>query len=176
VTPETSRGKAAAPRFFDLLRSLRDHDVEFVLIGGFAVGFHGYPRATKDVNIVPEQSRDNLARLWSTLQELEARPVELEEFRPQELPVPFSFEALVEGGANWALETRLGRVDVMQWVQGADDYGELRSNAVELVAPEIGHAVWVAGLDDLISMKEAPGRDLDLIDITALRMAHGLEE
>jgi hypothetical protein len=128
------------------------------------------------VDLVPDPSRDNLVRLWNTLQELEARPVELEEFRPQGLPVPFSVEALVEGGGNWALETKLGRVDVMQWVQGVDGYGELRANAVELVAPEIGHPVSVAGLDDLISMKEAGGRDLDLIDVTALRMAHGLEE
>jgi hypothetical protein len=176
VTPEESPGEGKPPRFFDLLRALREHEVEFVLIGGFAVGFHGYPRATKDVDIVPEPSHDNLARLWSALQALEARPVELEQFRHEELPMPFSFEALVEGDGNWALETRLGRIDVMRCVKGIESYDELRSNAAELAVPEIGHPIWIAGLDDLISMKEAAGRDLDLIDITALRMAHGLEE
>jgi len=42
--------------------------------------------------------------------------------------------------------------------------------------PETGGTVWFAGLDDLLEMKRAAGRDQDLMDITALRMAHGLEE
>ena len=36
-----------------ILRTLIAHDVEFVVIGGLAVGAHGFPRATKDVDVVP---------------------------------------------------------------------------------------------------------------------------
>ncbi len=41
-----SRGDGESPAldFYGLLRELREHDVEFVLIGGFALGFHGVPR------------------------------------------------------------------------------------------------------------------------------------
>ena len=72
--------------------------------------------------------------------------------------------------------TRLGRVDVMQWVAGVDTYEELRANAASEDIPEVGGTVWFAGLDDLLTMKREAGRPQDLIDITALRMAHGLEE
>ncbi len=163
-------------RYFPLLKVLRDHGVEFVVIGGFAVILHGVERATKDVDVVPEQSRENLARLWDALVELEARPAEVGDFRPEEMPMPFSLEALVEGGGNWVLMTRLGRVDVMQWVPGVDTYEELRANAESEDIPEVGGTVWFAGLDDLFTMKREAGRPQDLFDITALRMAHGLEE
>jgi hypothetical protein len=159
----------------DVLSVLREHGVEFVVIGGFAVILHGVERATKDVDIVPEQSPENLARLWTALEALEARPRELTEFRPEELPMPFSLQGLIEGGGNWVLDTRLGRLDVMQWVSGIDSYEELRAGADTEATPEAGEILF-AGLDDLLAMKRAAGRDQDLMDITALRMAHGLEE
>jgi len=158
----TGGGESSPARFLDLLHVLFDHDVEFVLIGGLAVGFHGYCRATKDVDIVPEQSRENLARLWDALVALDARPVDFGDFPAEEVLTAF--------------DTCFGRVDAMQRLQGVDSYHELRANAEHVDDPEIGFPLWVAGVDDLIAMKEAAGRDLDRVDITAIRMAQGLEE
>jgi hypothetical protein len=169
-------GPETPPRFFDLLRVLSEHRVEFVVIGGLAVALHGYVRATKDLDIVPEQSRANLTGLWNALNEIDATPTELADFRTEEMPIAFSRDTLIEGDGNWALYTRLGRIDVMQWVKGLESYAELRAGAERVDEPSVGYPIWVAGLDDLISMKEAAGRDLDRIDITALRMAQGLEE
>jgi hypothetical protein len=163
-------------RFFELLAVLREHDVDFVLIGGFALAFHGAPRATKDIDVVPEPSPANLTQLWQALASVGAEPGGLEDFREEELPVHWSLEGLIEGGGNWIVNTDLGRVDVMQWVAGVEDYDALRRNAVEANVPEVGHPIWVAGFDDLVTMKEEAGRDQDRIDITALRMARGLEE
>lgn len=39
------------PDFKEFLRLLTDHQVEYLLIGGYAVGYHGYPRATADMDI-----------------------------------------------------------------------------------------------------------------------------
>lgn len=162
--------------FFEALKVLSAHGVEYVVIGGFAVILHGAERYTKDVDIVPEPSRDNLSRLWDALVELEAQPAELPDFRPEEMPVEFSLAGIIEGGGNWVLHTSCGRVDVMQWVSGVESYEELRVRAVETRIPQIGATVWFAGLDDLLAMKREAGRPQDLMDITALRMAHGLEE
>ncbi len=167
--------EAAALDFYGLLGALCGHEVEFVLIGGFALGFHGAPRGTKDVDIVPDPSPANLTRLWEALQALDAEPAEHADLQPDELPVPFSLEGLL-GGGNRALETRLGRLDVMQWVAGVDSYDELRARAVMDEPPEIGRPIWIAGRDDLVTMKQEAGRPQDLIDVQALRMAEGLEE
>ena len=163
--------------FYGLLRTLLEHDAEFVLIGGFALGFHGVPRGTKDVDIVPDPSPANIARLWEALESLDAVPVEHgdPDFRPEEMPVAFTLEGLLEGG-NWALHTRLGRLDLMPDVAGVESYEELRAQAVMAELPELGRPIWIAGRDDLVTMKQEAGRPQDLIDVQALRMAEGLEE
>ena len=47
----------------ELIAALADGGVEYVLIGGLAVGAHGFPRATKDLDIVPAPDVANLQRL-----------------------------------------------------------------------------------------------------------------
>jgi hypothetical protein len=172
-----SADESASPAldYYRLLGELCEHGVEFVLIGGFALAFHGVPRGTKDVDIVPDPSPPNIERLWHALRALDARPSEHGDFRPEEMPLPFTADGLLEGG-NWSLETRRGRLDVMQWVAGVESYDELRARAVVDEPPEIGHPIWIAGRDDLVTMKEEAGRPQDLIDIRALMMAEGLEE
>lgn len=166
------------PRFYDLLRVLSEHTVAFVIIGGFAVTLQGYLRTTKDIDIAPDQTLENLSRLWDALASIDARPAEVADFRPEELPLPFSREGLIEGSGNWALYTSLGRIDVMTYVEDTEGeltYEELREDAERVDLPEIGHPIWVASVEHLIGMKQHAGRDQDRIDITALRMAHGLE-
>jgi hypothetical protein len=67
----------------------------------------------------------------------------------------------------------------MPYVEDADGeltYDELRAGADTIEIDEVGHPIFVASVEHLIAMKQHAGRDLDLIDVTALRMAHGLEE
>jgi hypothetical protein len=111
--------------------------------------------------------------MWTGWQERWDDPREL---RPEEMPVEWGLEGLIQGGGNWIGHTRFGRLDVMQWVDPFDSYEELRANAVEEYVDEIRASLLVAGLEDLIAMKEVAGRDQDRLDLTALRMAHGLEE
>ena len=151
----------------EILRTLIAHEVEFVVIGGLAVGAHGYPRATKDVDIVPAPDRDNRRRLYEALVDLGAEPLEIGDFRPEELPVPFGAEGLDQGG-NWGLRTRAGRIDVMQWVPGIDEgFARLRANAIEDDVPGVGRLVF-AGYEDLVTMKRTAGRPEDLLDLQRL--------
>lgn len=156
-----------------ILASLVANEVEFVLVGGLAVGHHGYPRATRDVDIVPAPDADNLEKLWAALVALDAQVLALGDFRREELPVALSLEALQQG-ANWDLSTIHGRLDIIQYREGAletaEDYERLRAGAV----PDRYHfgTVWVAGYDDLIDLKTLAGRDQDLADIRAMREAN----
>jgi len=165
-------------RFFELLRLLRDHEVDFILIGGFSLAFHGHPRGTDDVDIVPDPAPDNLSRLWGALVELGARPRDLDDFRVEELP-PFDLESLVDGG-SWFLQTELGKLDILQTLDGVplaeQPWHLLRARAQEADLGEEGVSFLVAGRDDLIMLKRATGRDQDLIDVEALRLAEGLDE
>jgi hypothetical protein len=171
-------GPATPLRFFGLIKTLCQHDAGFVLIGGFAVTLHGYVRTTKDVDIVPDPEPANMSRLWDALSTLNARPAEHGEFKPEELPVPFTREVFVSGGGNWSIYTTLGRVDTMPYVESADGvmiYDDLRADAVRVDLDKVGFPIWIASAADLIAMKEHANRDIDRIDITALRMAHGEE-
>jgi len=49
--------------FKEFLKLLNEHDVEYLLIGGYAVGYHGYPRATADMDIWVAISPENAAKL-----------------------------------------------------------------------------------------------------------------
>lgn len=49
--------------FKEFLRLLNEADVQYLLIGGYAVGYHGYPRATADMDIWVAISPDNAAKL-----------------------------------------------------------------------------------------------------------------
>jgi len=60
--------------------------------------------------------------------------------------------------------------------EGELTYDELRAAAEPVELEEVGYSIWVASLEHVIGMKEHANRHLDRIDITALRMAHGLED
>ncbi len=150
-----------------ILRTLVEHGAQFVVIGGLAVAAHGFPRATKDIDLVPAPDAENRRRLYGALRALAAEPIELGDFGPAELPVPFTPEGLDEGG-NWALRTRAGRVDVLQWVAGIDGYEELRTRALDVEVPEVGQVLF-AGYDELVAMKRAAGRPQDDRDLDELR-------
>lgn len=149
----------------ELLATLRGHEVEFVVIGGLALAPHGYVRATKDLDIVPDPKPSNLSRLAGALRALEAR-VELGDLGLDELGIAPDEEGL-SGGGNWCLATRYGRLDVMQDVAGLRSWAQLRARAVEV------NGVLYAGYDELISMKVAAGREEDLRDVGALEAARG---
>jgi hypothetical protein len=157
-----------------ILRVLIDHRVSFVVIGGVAVVYYGYVRTTKDLDIVPDPSDANLGRLWVALQELDAAPLALQTFRPEELPTRLTLDSLRQLG-NWDLSTTHGRLDILQFINGkletADDYTAL-AQASEETRFDFGIVRFVSYVD-LLDLKTIAGRDQDLLDIRALQEARG---
>lgn len=57
------------PDFKDFLKLLNDHKVQYLLIGGYAVGYHGYPRATADMDIWVAIHPANAKKIVAVLRE-----------------------------------------------------------------------------------------------------------
>jgi hypothetical protein len=148
-----------------LLAALDAADVRFVVIGGFAVGAHGFPRATKDLDVVPDPASDNLKRLAAVLADLDASVLGMGEFSEEEVVQPDA--AGLEMGGNFVLATSRGRLDIMQIVGPDLEYSDLEAAAVE--DEVFGHRVRFCGFDHLVAMKEAANRPEDLIDLQRLR-------
>jgi predicted nucleotidyltransferase len=162
---------AAEPR--ELLRVLLARGVDFVVIGGVAVQAHGHLRTTRDVDIIVRPTPENAERLAAALDELEAtnRGVDAEHLHDPTDPATFA-----QAGSLF-VDTRAGMLDVMQDAAGAPRYDELRSRALEI---DLGTLTFpVVGLDDLIALKRASGRRIDLEDIAVLtdlqRMGRSVE-
>lgn len=155
-----------------IIDALTQEGVDFLIIGGVAVGFHGYVRATKDVDIVPAPDLENLEKLAQVLGALDAQIEGTEDFQAEELPNPLDPKALALGG-NWVLHTRLGRFDVMQWIGDDLLWEKLSPTAVE--AEIAGLPVKVVSYDGLVTLKENAGRPEDLTDLQRLRQARGEE-
>ena len=68
------------PDFKEFLKLLKDHKVRYLLIGGYAVGYHGYVRATVDMDIWVAIHPDNAERIVSVLKEF---GFDLPELSPQ---------------------------------------------------------------------------------------------
>ena len=155
-----------------LLRALHEADVRHVIIGGFAVNAHGVIRPSKDLDIVPDPDPANLARLAALLDDLDARHVGLGDFKPDEFPFePTRLEDLQQG-ANFRLETRLGDLDIMQWIAGIDTEPAYDALAADSIEGKLdGIPLRVCGLEHLIAMKRAAGRPRDLDDLQRLGAA-----
>jgi predicted nucleotidyltransferase len=148
-----------------LLQELVAEGVDFLIIGGVAVGYHGHVRATKDVDVVPAPDLANLERLARVLGRLEAEVEGAEDFEANELPDPLDPAVLGEGG-NWVLSTRLGRLDIMQWIGNEALWKRLSPAAIE---DEVGGLrVKMVSYDDLLALKKLAGRPEDLADLQRL--------
>ena len=150
-----------APDVLAILEALVTHEVDFIVIGGVAVAHHGFLRTTEDVDVVPNPSGANLGKLWSALRELEARPAALDDMRPDQLPVRLSPESLQLHG-NWDLETKHGRLDLMQYVasalETAEDYKGLRERARNPIVASSERSGSLTSAD-LLDFKNIAGRD-----------------
>ncbi len=153
------------PAFDELLRRLAEAEAEFVVVGGLAVNAWGVVRGTKDVDVVVAPEIDNLKRVAEVAVEAGGRVQKGETL----LGSAISIAAALASGEQVAIETDLGRLDVVQGLDGVPSYADLRSRASE--ATILSVAVAVCSIDDLKEMKRAAGRTRDLADLEDLDAA-----
>ncbi len=150
------------PAFDELLRRLAAAGVDFVVVGGLAVNAWGVVRGTKDVDVVVADNPDNL-KLLAEIAVAAGGHVQQGEAM---LGTPISIASALASGEQVAIETELGRLDVVQGLDGVPSYDELCPRAKETEI--LGVTVAVCGLEDLKTMKRAAGRTRDLADLEDL--------
>lgn len=150
-----------------LLKTLESAQVKYVLVGGLALNLHGVIRATMDIDLVVALDEDNFSRAVAALRSLGLEPA-----------IPVSWDEVLQPGQleRWGDEKNLIALSLRK-PQGYDPtldlliksplpFDQLYANRV--VKNIGGTAVSVASIDDLIAMKRAAQRKIDLSDIEAL--------
>jgi hypothetical protein len=137
----------------ELLASLIAHRVDFLVAGGHAVAFHGYPRYTEDLDLYVRATRENGARILVALE-------------------AFGFGGLGLTADDFTADDRViqlgrapNRVDLLTRLWGVD-FDDAWSRRVEASLDAI--PVAMLGRTDLIRNKRATGRPQDLADVAAL--------
>jgi hypothetical protein len=140
--------------FRDLLSALCAADARFLVVGAYAVGVHGHPRATKDLDVWVEASPENAAKVLRALREFGAP---LGDLTQQDLEVP---------GTGFRMGEPPARIEILTTIDAVrfEDAWPKRLEA-EFSA---GLKCPVIGLADLLVNKRAAARPQDVADVTAL--------
>lgn len=138
----------------ELVRALNRHQVEYAVIGGTAMMFHGFPRATKDIDLLLPLSHENNKKLRAALAELPFNQEALKNLEIENLDQGFS--TAVEGDIL---------IDIL-FVANDLTFEQFREHLEH--RDFNGCAVSTLNLDGLIKSKETT-RDTDRIDVAKLR-------
>ena len=144
---------------------LLKHGVPFCIIGGHAVGVHGFLRTTEDVDILFHRTPESEPRLVEALLAMNARWIadEIDPATGFERQVPVD-AAYVSRQRMMILMTDLGFLDIFDYVPGlpSTPVAELINSAL------VVQGVPYVSRDWLLKLKRAAGRPQDLRDITML--------
>ena len=140
--------------FEELLKLLEENQVEYVVVGGYAVAFYGYPRFTKDIDIFFKNSELNVKRIKKALISFG--------FTDKDLPDDLFYEKgnIIQFGIEPL------RVDIINEIDGVNIEDALKnSTRGKYGKVEINFI----GINELIKNKESTGREQDIIDAKKLK-------
>ena len=143
-----------SPDFKEFLRSLNANQVRYLVAGGYAVAFHGYPRYTKDLDIWIELDSSNAERLVAALDQFGFSSLEL------------TADDFLEPGIIIQLGHPPNRIDLLTTLTGVD-FATCFDSRVVIHIDDI--AVNFINLDNLRTNKQAAGRPQDLADLDNLK-------
>jgi predicted nucleotidyltransferase len=141
------------PDFKEFLRLLNSKGVEYLLVGGYAVSYHGYPRATGDMDIWIAQNRANAEKMVEVLQEFG--------FPVQEL----SPNLFLVGERIIRMGVPPFRIEIFTTVSGVT-FQECYAKRVKTLIDKV--PVNMIELNDLKRNKRASGRTKDIDDLQNL--------
>jgi len=139
------------PDFREFLQLLNFHRVRYLLVGGYAVGYYGYPRATADMDIWIATGVENVGRVLSVLAEFGFAEVDPKLFATDKQVIRMGLPPL--------------RIELLTGVSGVE-FEECYSKRATITLGEV--EVSLIGLEDLKTNKAASGRYKDMNDLEHL--------
>lgn len=150
------------PDFLNILRTLAEYKIDFIVVGGICAVLHGAPISTFDLDVVHSRNPENIERLAGALKKLNAhyRESHIAELKPgvSHLAAP----------GHQLLMTHFGPLDLLGTIGKGHDYKELMGDTEELQITR-NFKVRVLNLRTLIKMKEETGREQDKAVLPLLR-------
>jgi len=139
--------------FKELLVLLNDHKVEYMIVGGYALAFHGAPRYTGDLDIYVKPDQKNAQHLLAALDDFGFASVNLKQsdFQSPEMVIQLGVPPV--------------RVDLITSISGVS-WGEAQSGKIRGNLGDI--PVFFIGRREFILNKKAIGRKRDFADLEAL--------
>ena len=154
--------------FHSILAELNNHGVDYLVVGGLAVNFHGIPRMTYDVDLMIRLEAKNILKLVSKLSEWGYRPkVPID---PVDLADRAKRDSWIRQkgmrALNFYSETLpIGEIDII--LDSPIPYSKLKKKAVKIGLQR--QEIPTISIHDLIELKLYAGRKHDLADVEHLR-------
>ena len=139
--------------FKELLELFNKHNVEYVIVGAYALAFHGCPRYTGDLDILVNHDQENATRIIDSIKEFgfESLNLTVEDFSSEERVVQLGVPPI--------------RIDILTSLTGVT-WEQVCSNRIK--SQYGGTLVYFIGKNEFIANKKALGRHKDLADIESI--------
>jgi len=137
----------------DMLQILLGNSVRFLVVGAYALGAHGYPRATGDFDLWVDTSADNSRRIYTSLAEFGAPLSDISE------------TTFTEKGIIFQIGIAPRRIDIITHIDGVDFEKAFQNRQTIEIE---GLLIPFISRDDLITNKRSTGRAKDLLDADSL--------
>jgi len=140
--------------FLDFIALCNKYEVRYLVIGGYAVSVHGYPRSTKDMDVCIEMSKENAEKMIRVINDFGFGSLNLTEsdFLNNNFITQLGYEPL--------------RIDILNDLDGVSfQEGWDNRKVVNISGIEINFI----GYNELLKVKEKAGRPQDIADVTMLK-------
>lgn len=139
--------------FREFIQSLNDNNVEYILVGGYAVILHGYIRSTADMDVWVHKTKENYQKLKKALQQFQVPVIAQNEFLGNKFDV-------------WGFGREPNRIEIMSEIKGVE-FGDAYSKCK--IYKQNSFSIKFIHLNHLLIAKEAAGRFKDKNDIEQLK-------
>ena len=138
----------------EMLQNLLNNEVKFLVVGAYAMGVYGYPRATGDFDIWVETSPENSQKIYKSLSDFGAPLKHINK------------NTFCEEGIIFQIGVAPRRIDIITKIDGVSfqqAYPEKQEYGIE------GLTIPFLSIENLIINKESTGRERDKLDAQYLR-------